>query len=231
MKKALFTKWPWLTLLLCAAAIVAQPFASSLTFRPAEAGAAVTWLTGHFVHWDRSHLLWDVIAFALLAAAVELRGGRATLLVTTAFAALAGSVTFAVAHPGLVSYRGLSGIDAALFAWLACSLAGKSGLTRWLGVGLLIGFVAKTIGELAGGVSLFAAGDWTNLPSVHLAGAAAGVVAWVLGTATSRRSRGRRSISVELHEVCRCERVLVVPNDRRLPLAPDDGGDVEAAGG
>ncbi len=84
----------------------------------------------------------------------------------------------------VVEYRGLSGIDSALFAYAAVALARDAvAAKRYSVVGfaglLLTGFLIKIDYELATGHCLFVdsrAGGFTPLPIVHMVGASVGLV-------------------------------------------------------
>ena len=146
---------------------------------PGASAALSGWWTGHLSHWSTGHLLWDLVVFVLLGAVVEARHGRATLAaVIAAGVALGGLVGHLLHHPDLATYRGLSAVDTALFAfvlarspWLAL-LTAKLAVETWLGRPL---FAA----DMGPGVTLAV--------GAHLGGALAGLtVAWAL-QGTSRR--------------------------------------------
>lgn len=152
--------------------------------------------TGHLAHasWDQLGLdLAVVLALGLAAPA------RAVLR------ALAAS-TFAIPaavwllQPELTSYRGLSGLGAALVALLAADvlrdhLRGGGGNPRRTGRGLalaagatLVGLAGKTAWELWTGTGLFldtAAAGYVPVPLAHAVGGVCGVVV-VLGKLRSR---------------------------------------------
>jgi rhomboid family GlyGly-CTERM serine protease len=140
-------------------------------------------LTGHWTHWTLDHLLWDALTFLLLAALCETRISRRALLIAVAGSALLISAGVWVALPGLSSYRGLSGIDSALFVLLAVALLRReSGAAAALaGVAVLL-FLAKAAWEVGTGSTLFidAAGSFVPVPLAHLLGGAWGLVAAVL---------------------------------------------------
>ena len=189
---------PWLTLLVLAASLALQPFATLWQLATATA-LARPWrlLSGHLVHWDATHLLWDALVFAALGAAAEACGSRRRVAAALLLAAVAGSATFLLRHGELSVYRGLSGLDSALLALVAVTQiqTARSRPTRLFFAAVLIGFLAKTIMEIAAGHALFAAGGgWVNLPSVHLAGAAAGaLVAFTAPAGRCRRCRSARA--------------------------------------
>lgn len=150
-------------------------------------------VTGHFVHFGWAHLSWDVAAFLLLGILAEplfgaskWRKGR-----TPHYAGLAQGTRFAVfivgvgvclslavlwLQPHLDRYRGLSGIDSALFGFIAQRLMayGRSRRRRsltWIGNLSLIGFLVKCGYELATRQSAFvgpaAALVFEPVPLVH----------------------------------------------------------------
>ena len=69
--------------------------------------------TGHFVHFNATHVVADLVPFAIWAALVE-RDSRGLLAVTLAVGTAALSVALLLACPELSTYRGLSGLDCAL---------------------------------------------------------------------------------------------------------------------
>ena len=126
--------------------------------------------TCHFTHFTYEQLAWDGLPFVLLSLACWRRDARtfyATLLASIVVVPLA-VLAFA---PHIDTYRGLSGLDSALFALL---VAGDKRLRI-----LLVPLVAKIAFELATGSTLFV----TNLgsgvvgvPVAHVAGAAIGLL-------------------------------------------------------
>jgi rhomboid family GlyGly-CTERM serine protease len=125
-------------------------------------------VTGHFVHWSLSHLVWDVLAFLILGAICERRRWLfASVVVGTA---LIVSIFLFVCCPEVAMYRGLSAIDSALWMW-AVFIIGERRVS--LALALLTLFVAKVMIESFGGASLFVDGI-TVLPVVHLLGALIG---------------------------------------------------------
>jgi rhomboid family GlyGly-CTERM serine protease len=146
--------------------------------------------TGHFVHWNVDHLLWDLAAFFVLGAYCEARGRRsyAICLLLASLTISAGVWWFL---PDLRTYRGLSGLDSALFVLAAGRFAVDArrqgdAVAAKCAYAALIGFLLKIAYETATGVTLFvdsAAADFVPLPSSHLLGGLAGaaVVLWVNG--------------------------------------------------
>lgn len=138
-------------------------------------------ITGHWTHYDISHVFWDLLMFVVLSAACERRCSRGYL--PWMIASLA-TITWVVGWscPEITHYRGLSGIDTGLFVWVAgdfvrSSLGRKE---RWRGLGgvvAIVGLVGKLIYEARTGQTLFVdSSTFTPLVQSHLAGAAIGLV-------------------------------------------------------
>ncbi|MEM7806991.1 MAG: rhombosortase [Planctomycetota bacterium] len=163
-----------MTVALVLASLAAQPFASSLQVDRDVAGEPWRSLTGHLVHWNTSHQLWDVVMTAVFGIWIE-RLSRRVMAIAVVLAVVYGSIVFATVETDLATYRGLSGV--------ACGLVAACGVVLWrrgdllASLMLLVGLVAKVAGEVIAGGALFAGGTFESLPSVHIAGAAAGIVA------------------------------------------------------
>ncbi len=135
-------------------------------------------VTCHFTHFTYEQLAWDALAFLALGIACERQGSsvfRATLLASVVLIPLA-VLAF---DPRIDTYRGLSGIDSALFALLIVS-------TRNVVLGVL--FVAKIAFELMTGSAVFAGDEFAVVPVAHIAGAIIGAMA---ATARSFSLRAR----------------------------------------
>ena len=160
--------------------------------------------TGHFVHWNGDHLFWDALMFVALGAVIEQRSRRA-LWQTIGWSAAAISAGVWFAQPDVAVYRGLSGIDSAMFTsiaaatWLEARQRGQS-YVALAALATLAVFIAKIGWELATGTTLFVdAGlaGFTPLPLVHLIGGGVGIAAaW----------RWDRSTRVLVHQSSRCGR-------------------------
>jgi rhomboid family GlyGly-CTERM serine protease len=144
-------------------------------------------VTGHLTHWNADHLLWDVLMFLLLGIMLE-RRQRESFLCTIAASAAAISAVQWFCHPDIAEYRGLSGIDSALFAHAAillCIDARRAGRTVMCGVLvlLMLGFAAKIAFEFISGTTLFVdstAAGFVPLPSVHAVGGIVGALSAVI---------------------------------------------------
>ena len=177
---------PCASLLLSVPAVIIYVIPSlgeSLQFERAAVDGGEWWrlVTCHWTHWSLDHLLWDTVVFAMLGAACE-RTSRARFFGCVAGSALFCSLAVWLFLPDLETYRGLSGIDSALFAFVGLSLL-RQAITegRWGGIvaagTLLIAFVGKTTFEVIAGTTLFvdsAASATVSVPLAHVAGAAFG---------------------------------------------------------
>jgi rhomboid family GlyGly-CTERM serine protease len=141
-------------------------------------------LTCHWTHWSVDHLLWNTVTFAVLGLCCAARQAPASLS-CLGISAVAIPLALHLGCPQLVTYRGLSGLDSALFVFLALHLLdegrrerdGVRALTACAGLGL---YLAKTACECWTGTALFVsdAGGMAPVPLAHAVGAAAGVITW-----------------------------------------------------
>jgi rhomboid family GlyGly-CTERM serine protease len=193
--------------LLAVSAWLVSPSASWLEYHRGSIAGGQLWrlLTGHWTHFSADHLRWNVVAFAILGAALE-RNGRRRFLVTALGAALLLPPALWLVHPELIRYRGLSGIDSALYGALAIQLVrGRPDRRRWaspLAALVLLALLAKAGIELVFSTTLFVdAGDsgFAPVPLVHLVGGIWGVIAGRIDL-----SRVPRRSPRELLAGCRC---------------------------
>lgn len=146
--------------------------------------AGELWLlvTGHFTHWGTDHLVWDLVAFLALGAFCAARSRR-RFLACCGVSALAISVGFLAFENELATYRGLSGIDSALFGLAMVELLrvgrrSERGSLVALGALGLMAFAAKSAFELATGHTAFVDSDsagFIPVASAHLLGLASGI--------------------------------------------------------
>ena len=135
------------------------------------------WLSGHLTHFESNHLVWDVGVLLLLGWGAE-QESRRRFIRTVLWSATAISAAVWCWQPHLTQYRGLSGVDSALFGLTAGSL-----LRRRNRAGVVLGFVAllaiggKSVLELATGSTVFAAGaGYIPVPLAHVVGLAVGLI-------------------------------------------------------
>ena len=178
-----------------AAVVFAVPgLGSLLQYDRALVGCGQLWrlLTGHWTHWSLNHLFWDLTAFGILFAwALRTRPAGAVGLVIGSSLAITGAVWHF--RPELLTYRGLSGVDTALFVLVAFDLIRACCRRRdWRAAGFValwvIGFLVKTSFESATGSAVFVGRlgpGVVPVPLAHLVGGACGALA---GLCPERRS-------------------------------------------
>lgn len=125
----------------------------------------------HFTHFTYEQLAWDALAFAALGAACA-RRNRAAYQATLLASVVLIPIAVLLFAPNVATYRGLSGIDSALFALLAV-MSGS-----WIVIACGAGFIAKIAFELLTGSTLFvpSSAAFAPVPVAHVAGAAIGIV-------------------------------------------------------
>ena len=137
-------------------------------------GAPWRIVTCHFTHWTYEQLAWDVLAFLALGAACE-RRNRAAFHATLLASAVTIPLAVRALAPEVIAYRGMSGIDSALFALL---LVQESKRSKWVAA-CAVGFIAKLAFELFANDTVFVGsmGDGVSpVPVAHLAGALTALV-------------------------------------------------------
>jgi len=173
-----------LLLSLTSVALHLQPHASSLLeFNRSALAHGEFWrlFTGHLVHFNSSHLAWDVLTLLLLSAMLPPLKPQSWLGLLGGAAAVISSGLWLRA-PQLESYRGLSGLDCTLFGAVMIHFALQSYrehdhlvLTATALSGL--GFLGKCAWEILQGSTFFvhSTGDFVPVPLAHLLGACWGV--------------------------------------------------------
>lgn len=148
-----------------------------LQYQRDAVGAGEWWrfLTASFVHWSWDQVMWDGIAFIVLAL-IAARLWRVRFAIAFVVSAIAIPIVVHLFVRDVDAYRGLSGVDSALFALVATKLGRRGRL-------FLLAFAGKIAFELFSGSTLFVrelAPGVASLPIAHLAGAAIGVIAALL---------------------------------------------------
>jgi len=96
------------------------------------AGEAWRIATCHLTHWNLDHLLWDTFALGVLGVMCE-RRSRSRWLVCLIASAVAIPLAVLVLQPEMATYRGLSGLDTALFTLLAVGMLREKWSERYPG--------------------------------------------------------------------------------------------------
>ena len=151
-------------------------------FQWQRGGSLLTYLTGHLTHWSWNHLIWDLAAFAALSfAAIRLIPQR--FLLCLLVAGIIIPLEIALNQPQFETYRGLSGIDSALFGLTIAGLWKLRRTARLIAAIALVAFVTKTIYELATGDTFFveqAQQSFIPVISAHISGFLAGLVSGLI---------------------------------------------------
>lgn len=178
---------PWCTLSFAALAVAVHgspELTNGWQFDRAAIASGESWrfLTAHLTHFGVDHLRWDVLAFVVLGTIAEWIS-RARFLATVASAGVLITLGVGLAQPQFLTYRGLSGIDSALFGYVVARLIAYGRRARdpvqlALGAVALGGFGLKCAFELATGSTLFVdtGGAFAPVPLAHLLGLACGVI-------------------------------------------------------
>ncbi len=132
--------------------------------------------TGHLIHYDFRHFLTNAIAIAVPISLIDRRSRRSILLSMSFLAPVISLALLMGAH--FDEYRGASAL--ALAVWVASALTlvrAQSASDHHTGAALIVMAIGKLVFETAGAGHL-----WTEvapLPLAHVAGAIAGVIAFV----------------------------------------------------
>ncbi len=151
-----------------------------------EKGELWRLISGNFAHWSGEHLFWDLLVFAFLGMIVSIRDKlHFPILLILSSIAISSSVYFI--HPSMQLYRGLSGIDSALFTYFAISfiyssLKKNNYYIAITGMSLMLILAAKTIFEINSGTNLFVSSvNFVPVVTTHIAGISSGVLVFLLG--------------------------------------------------
>jgi rhomboid family GlyGly-CTERM serine protease len=195
---------PWLTLAFSALALAVHHIpALTLGWQfdrtAVPHGQLWRFFTAHLTHFGTDHLRWDVIAFLVLGTMVE-RVSRSAFLLTLALSAALITLGVWIAQPQFTTYRGLSGIDSALFGFVVTHLLSEGrrarhGFSIAVGTLALTAFAAKCIFELTTQTTVFVETTtaFAPVPLAHLIGllADAATVARGAAAASSEKKVGR----------------------------------------
>ncbi len=173
---------PWRTLLLTGLALgiylILGAASEGWVFDRAAIGQGAWWrlISGHWVHSDLEHAIWDIGALLLLGLLLESRL-KGELFAVLALSTLGIDLWLWFAAPGLDYYCGLSGILNGLLAL---------GLLRWWQedphpilwlTGL--GAVLKVVWESLANTALLTHTAWPSVPAVHGVGLVCGLLLYL----------------------------------------------------
>lgn len=205
------SRLPYCTLLLAFAVVLialrpATTEAFQLDRQALAAGEGWRLFTGHLTHFGWNHLVWDLTVFVGLGSCCEPLG-RLRFLVGLGLSMAFVSISVLWLQPQFAVYRGLSGVDSALYG-AACAhllLVARRNRDRVLGLvtsAALLGFALKTVFELRTGAVIFTDNTtqpFEAVPLAHLVGALTGIALvviweiprWHLGEAEAAKQPSR----------------------------------------
>ena len=169
---------PLVTLLIVAAGIAAYVIpglASQMVYDRAAILSGEVWrlLTGNWVHFSVSHLLYDLLALGIAGWIIE-RRGYPYLGHLCALSALGiGTVLLAI-RPEVQSLGGLSGVATGAIIYLALHGLKEPPPWRWICIAALVLIVGKVLLESMTGRYIIAASgsiSFVPLPLSHVVGA------------------------------------------------------------
>lgn len=174
---------PWLTLSAVAGLLLLYglfgPAQETLLFERERILAGDLWrlATGHLVHADPAHLLWNLAALLVLGLSYELlhRPSPAAYFGLLAAGMLAVDGWLLWLEPHWSRYCGLSGALNALYGALAVAIWRET--RSPIAILMIAGGLAKIAAEAAQGAALLPTSTWASVPGAHLAGLVAGLAA------------------------------------------------------
>ncbi len=185
---------PWRTLLFTTLALAGYLILGAApeawVFDRAAVGQGEYWrlVTGHWVHSDLDHAVWDIGALAVIGVLLEPRL-QSDLLLALAIGTLGVDLWLWWGDPTLHYYCGLSGILNSLLA------VGLIQLWRDLRHPLVwltgLGAVVKIILEISSGQAILTQTAWSSVPEVHAVGFLCGLVLAVIIAALTTNATPR----------------------------------------
>ena len=159
--------------------------------------------TGHFVHYSESHLYWDVITFVVLGV-LCCRQSLKSFFIIIITTPLIISLSLLYFMPQLMFYRGLSGIDTALYSFVIGKMIyekfnAKKFIHGYSLLMLALLLMGKTVYEFATQSILFANADnFMPLPIAHLIGIFCGLITLLLESQKLNKKRTLKRIGSKI---------------------------------
>lgn len=188
---------PWRTLLLCLLAITLYWLAGVTPEYLVYSRDVITqgklWVlfSGHWVHSDSQHAIWNIAALFILGSLFE-QGLKHKLLSDLLFASLMLSVWIGFFMPELQAYCGLSGILNALLVSGCLNMWQQSKSPTLLLIPVLAFF--KSLFELNQHQAIFTHTAWPSVPEAHLVGMAIGLLLFCTRTNLEHKQSTKRLI-------------------------------------
>lgn len=153
------------------------------------------YLTAHWLHVDASHLLWNLVALALLASLIERADGRSAPLLRDVGVGVTGVVVwFWLPVHEFERYVGLSGMLNTLL--VTCVVLYRSRLGNAVTALMLAAALGRSLWQLSTGDRALTmdgstGGGWSSAAGAHVAGWVAGFVAVAARDLLSRNQPGQ----------------------------------------
>ncbi|MDH4018663.1 MAG: rhombosortase [Xanthomonadales bacterium] len=160
-----------------------------LYFSAADIWSGEVWriISGHLMHADLQHLMWNCLGLAVLGSLLESQS-RQLLLATSGAGILFVSALLLTPFSQLDYYCGLSGV---LNTLLLVALWSQWKLTRsrWIII-LAFGSIAKVLIEVSQGISMVTQISWPPYAWSHVAGLTGGLaIIWIQSRGSQDRNR------------------------------------------
>jgi rhomboid family GlyGly-CTERM serine protease len=137
-------------------------------------------LTGHFVHFSPSHVIYDSAVLLPTSAMAEGRSRKLVIgLLLASALAISGALFWLT--PEFQFYGGMSGVATATLYFVALEFVRKPGIKRHTGVIVIILATVKMAWEIQGSRALFSTFDAPEIqlmPMAHVIGALVAAVMW-----------------------------------------------------
>jgi len=165
------------------------PDKTLLYFSAGDIARGETWriVTGHFMHADLQHLLWNCLGLVVLGSLIEYRS-RTVLWAVLSTGIVSVSALLLTPFSQLEYYCGLSGVLNTLLLvalWLEWRFT-RSGLI----IVVTCGVIVKTVIEVSQGVSILTHISWPPYAWSHVAGLVGGlIIVWVHSRAYQNQAR------------------------------------------
>jgi len=167
------------------------PDKTLLYFSAGDIARGETWriVTGHLMHADLQHLLWNCLGLAVLGSLIEFRS-RTVLWAALSAGIVSVSALLLTPFSQLEYYCGLSGVLNTLLLvalWLEWRFT-RSGLI----IVVTCGVIVKTVIEVSQGVSILTHISWPPYAWSHVAGLIGGlIIVWVQSRAYQNHCHSR----------------------------------------
>ncbi len=175
--------FPWLTFALLVPAALILPAGMANLFEYDRSlvslPAMYRFLTCQWTHFSIAHFAWDAAVFLVLGLLIEQYSRRA-LLAIVGISAIAVPLAVHLFCPDIHTFRGLSGIDSALFGFILTRALLQARQDRhrarlvWC-IAVLGLFILKTTIETLTQTPVFASGDFVVVPLAHAVGLVVGI--------------------------------------------------------